>query len=142
MVAQRRITIALALLLTTVTSARQPAVRPAGEVVIRSLAVEALKGNLLGDQAERNVAVYLPPSYKTSPGRRYPTIYLLHGYLSNALEEFSHIRTSTRAFSAELAKNGIAHSFEVYANGNHENRIRERLETRVFRFFSEVLKSP
>jgi S-formylglutathione hydrolase FrmB len=83
MLAQSRLAIALVLLLTTTTIARQPAVRPAGEVVIQSLTIEALKGNLLGDPAERNVAVYLPPTYKTSPTRRYPTVYLLHGYLSN-----------------------------------------------------------
>jgi hypothetical protein len=41
-----------------------------------------------------------------------------------------------------LAKSGIAHTFEVYANGDHSNRIRERLETRVFRFFSDVPQIP
>jgi S-formylglutathione hydrolase FrmB len=65
-------------------------------------------------------------------------IYLDYG----AQEEFSHIRTTTRAFSSELASRGIAHTFEVYPEGNHQNRIRERLETRVFRFFSEVLRFP
>jgi S-formylglutathione hydrolase len=365
-VGTRRLAIALVLLLTTVAAARQPAARPAGEVVIHSIAVDALKNNLLGDPAQRNVAVYLPPTYKTSATRRYPTVYLLHGYLSNlqafgkregipgyqgmqlatlmdgliatgtskemivvvpdgrnayfgsfytnspvtggwedfvarelvrwvdgnfrtiaaaesrgiaghsmggygaimlgmkhpdvfgafyalspccvglegdlgpenqawvaaaqvrtrnqlqprpqspeefytsafialsaafspnpakpelyidlpfepndgrmvpkdaiiaawrskmplylvdeyrqnlerlrgiyldygAREEFSHIRTTTRAFSAELANRGIAHTFEVYPDGNHENTIRERLEARVFRFFSEVLRVP
>jgi len=63
-------------------------------------------------------------------------IYLDYG----ALEQFSHIRVTARAFSGELASRGIAHTFEVYANGDHENRIRERLETRVLRFFSEVLR--
>lgn len=41
----------------------------------------ALEGNLLGDPATRNMFVYLPPSYDTSPGKRYPTVYLLHGYM-------------------------------------------------------------
>lgn len=63
----RRLAIALVLLLTTVAAARQPAARPAGEVVIHSIAVDALKNNLLGDPAQRNVAVYLPPTYKTRP---------------------------------------------------------------------------
>jgi len=39
----------------------------------------SLEGNLLGDAATRDVLVYLPPSYETSPDKRYPTIYLLHG---------------------------------------------------------------
>lgn len=62
-------------------------------------------------------------------------IYLDYG----ALEEFSHIRVTTRAFADELASRGIPHTFEVYAGGDHENKIRERIETRVLRFFSEVL---
>jgi predicted esterase len=40
----------------------------------------ALQGNVLGDPATRPVLVYLPPSYSQEPQRRYPTIYLLHGF--------------------------------------------------------------
>ena len=40
----------------------------------------SLEGNPLGDPATRDVLVYLPPSYETSPDKHYPTIYLLHGY--------------------------------------------------------------
>ena len=40
----------------------------------------SLEGNLSGDSAERTVFVYLPPSYATSPARRYAVVYLLHGY--------------------------------------------------------------
>lgn len=40
----------------------------------------SLEGNLNGDPADRPVFVYLPPSYKTEPNRRYPVVYLLHGY--------------------------------------------------------------
>jgi hypothetical protein len=57
------------------------------------------------------------------------------------LETFSHIRTTTRSFSDELTSRGIAHTFEVYANGDHGSKIRERLERRVLRFFSEVLRA-
>ncbi len=39
----------------------------------------ALKGNLIGDPHEREFAVLLPPSYLTSPERKYPVVYLLHG---------------------------------------------------------------
>lgn len=51
-----------------------------GRVVEVRVAAPSLKGNLLGDPSEQNVAVYLPPSYETSPSRRYPTLYLLHGF--------------------------------------------------------------
>lgn len=40
----------------------------------------ALEGNLIGDPAEREVTVYLPPSYKTNPESRYPVLYMLHGF--------------------------------------------------------------
>jgi S-formylglutathione hydrolase len=41
---------------------------------------KSLEGNLEGDSPDRDVFVYLPPSYVTSPNRRYPVVYLLHGY--------------------------------------------------------------
>jgi S-formylglutathione hydrolase len=44
---------------------------------------KALENNKLGDSADQPVAVYLPASYKTSPAKRYPTLYLLHGFDSN-----------------------------------------------------------
>ncbi|MDR0780631.1 MAG: alpha/beta fold hydrolase [Pseudomonadales bacterium] len=40
----------------------------------------SLEGNLIGDSAERDVFIYLPPSYDSAAGKRYPVIYLLHGY--------------------------------------------------------------
>jgi len=39
----------------------------------------SLKGNLLEDSPHRSVPVYLPPGYGSSPGRRFRTLYLLHG---------------------------------------------------------------
>jgi S-formylglutathione hydrolase len=41
---------------------------------------KALEGNLEGDSPDREVTVYLPPSYAMERNRRYPVIYLLHGY--------------------------------------------------------------
>ena len=41
---------------------------------------KALAGNLIGDSAERDIYVYLPPSYDSASDRRYPVVYLLHGY--------------------------------------------------------------
>jgi len=40
----------------------------------------ALVGNLAGESADRDVFVYLPPSYASDRNRRYPVAYLLHGY--------------------------------------------------------------
>ena len=39
-----------------------------------------LEGNLEGDAVDRDVLVFLPPSYAKSKSRRYPVVYALHGY--------------------------------------------------------------
>lgn len=41
---------------------------------------QSLEGNLSNDPAVRDVAVYLPPSYAAEPERRYPVVYMLHGF--------------------------------------------------------------
>ncbi|MFL6414410.1 MAG: alpha/beta hydrolase [Bryobacteraceae bacterium] len=41
---------------------------------------KALEGNLEGDDVDRSVIVYLPPSYAAQKSRRYPVVYALHGY--------------------------------------------------------------
>ena len=40
----------------------------------------ALEGNLINDPAERDVTVYLPPSYSINPQKHYPVVYMLHGF--------------------------------------------------------------
>ncbi|MBN7813077.1 esterase [Algoriphagus sp. H41] len=40
----------------------------------------ALEGNLIGDPADRDVTVYLPPSYQSHPEKRFPVLYMLHGF--------------------------------------------------------------
>lgn len=44
------------------------------------LHIIALEGNLIGDPADRDVTVYLPPSYASNPDSRYPVLYMLHGF--------------------------------------------------------------
>ena len=45
-----------------------------------TIAAPSLEGNLLGEPTRQPISIYLPPSYDTSPGKRYPVIYLLHGF--------------------------------------------------------------
>jgi S-formylglutathione hydrolase FrmB len=49
----------------------------------------ALEGNLEGDAVDRDVLVFLPPSYARETKRRYPVVYALHGYSIGA-EQWSH----------------------------------------------------
>lgn len=50
---------------------------------------KALEGNLEGDAVERDVFVFLPPSYAKEKHRRYPVVYALHGYSIGA-EQWTH----------------------------------------------------
>lgn len=49
----------------------------------------SLEGNLEGDDVDRAVIVFLPPSYATQQSRRYPVVYALHGYSIGA-EQWTH----------------------------------------------------
>src|SRR4051812_9224501 len=49
----------------------------------------SLEGNLEGDDVDRDVVVFLPPSYATQKSRRYPVVYALHGYSIGA-EQWTH----------------------------------------------------
>src|SRR5687767_5788538 len=48
----------------------------------------SLEGNLLGETASPEVSIYLPPSYSTDRDRRYPVVYMLHGYTNSDLGYF------------------------------------------------------
>ena len=41
---------------------------------------KSLEGNLEVDSPDRAVTIYLPPSYAADQARRFPVVYLLHGY--------------------------------------------------------------
>ena len=49
---------------------------------------KSLEGNLMGETASPEVSIYLPPSYSTDRNRRYPVVYLLHGYTNTDLGYF------------------------------------------------------
>jgi len=46
----------------------------------------ALEGNLEANAVDREVLVYLPPSYAANKNRRYPVVYALHGYSIGAAQ--------------------------------------------------------
>ena len=60
-----------------------PAVVPGAKpVTVEHVKVHgtSLEGNLEGDAADRDLIVFLPPSYQREKSRRYPVVYALHGY--------------------------------------------------------------
>jgi enterochelin esterase-like enzyme len=53
---------------------------------------QALEGNLDGNAPDREVSVYLPPSYKTEKNRRYPVVYMLHGFTDSDAQWFGVVK--------------------------------------------------
>lgn len=45
----------------------------------------SLAGNKLGDPSQEKLEIYLPPGYESSGTKRYPTIYLLHGFSTRSV---------------------------------------------------------
>lgn len=68
-----------------------PIVAGAKPVTVEHIKVHgaSLEGNLEGDAVERDVFVFLPPSYAKEKHRRYPVVYALHGYSIGA-EQWTH----------------------------------------------------
>ncbi|HEV2576045.1 MAG TPA: alpha/beta fold hydrolase [Acidobacteriaceae bacterium] len=69
-----------------------PAVVPGAKpVTVEHIKVHgaSLEGNLEGDAVDRDVFVFLPPSYAKDKHRRYPVVYALHGYSIGA-EQWTH----------------------------------------------------
>src|SRR5688500_17876131 len=67
---------------TQVQTEVPPVVAGAKPVTVEHIKVHgtALEGNLEGNATDRDVIVFLPPSYAREKSRRYPVVYALHGY--------------------------------------------------------------
>lgn len=68
-----------------------PVIPDAKPVTVQHIKVhaESLEGNLEGEPADRDVIVFLPPSYFKQKHRRYPVVYALHGFSIGA-EQWTH----------------------------------------------------
>jgi len=69
-----------------------------GDVRVGFVESEALAGNPLSDPSTRPVAVYLPPGYDAQDSRRYPALYVLHGYTGDAVALLSSRPWETNVF--------------------------------------------
>ena len=72
-----------------------PAVIPdAKPVTVEHIKIHgaSLEGNLEKDAVDRDVLIFLPPSYAKEAGRRYPVVYALHGYSIGAEQWSKEIR--------------------------------------------------
>jgi pimeloyl-ACP methyl ester carboxylesterase len=117
--------ILLLALLSSVTLSQQ-GTAPATTSKLLQLKIQApsLKGNLLGDPTEQPAFVYLPPGYETST-KRYPTLYLLHGFTSNSSVwingQYQGMKLQT--LMDDSIKNGkVREMIVVAANGSNAYR--------------------
>ena len=129
----------------------EPAAAPAPPVVLKGklervkVHGRSLEGNLLKESDSPEVSIYLPPAYLTDRTRRFPVVYLLHGYTGSDLSYFGtnpqrllHV-VADRVFTSGAAKEMIlvmpncmnAYGGCMYANspttGYWENYIADDL---------------
>ena len=116
----------------TMAAAADPAPK-AGTVERVKIQSQALAGNLIGDSPERDVSVYLPPSYSASKSRRYPVIFLLHGF-TDSNEKWFHTPTHwiqlasvlDRALAAPGAREAIVvmpNAFNAFAGSMYSASV-------------------
>jgi enterochelin esterase-like enzyme len=76
------LTAALAVSVTGLLLSKPPTAKGPLKGTVERIKVhgKSLEGNLEGDSPDRDVIVYLPPSYQTNKSQRYPVVYFLHGY--------------------------------------------------------------
>jgi len=90
---------------------------------------KSLEGNLEGDSPERDVLVYLPPSYAKEPNRRYPVVYFLHGYGVGADRYWSMMavpETAEKDIASGAAREMILvhpDAFTVYNGSMYSNSL-------------------
>ena len=102
-----------------------------GKLQIETISSVVLKDNPLGDPRRREVPVYLPPSYGTKRGRRYPVLYFLVGFAGsgrgavnynpwkeNLAERFDRLIAEKKAREAILV---IPDCFTAYGGSQYLN---------------------
>ena len=76
---------------------------------VDTIVAPSLAGNLIGDTNRREVTVYLPPSYARNRAKRYPVVYLLHGFAANHRAFMAGVYTNmnTRLSMDSLIREGL-----------------------------------
>ncbi|MGB4803567.1 MAG: alpha/beta fold hydrolase [Anaerolineae bacterium] len=76
---------------------------------------QALAGNLLGDPTTREFYVLLPSSYATSD-KRYPVVYVLHGYMGHANALLGAFKS---AYQIALSAGDLQEMIFVFSDANN-----------------------
>lgn len=81
-----------------------------GELEKIHVQAKSLANNIIGEPIERDVLVYVPPSYVHNLQQRYPVVYILHGWGGSANAWFSSYGgdpDAQNAMESLLARNEI-----------------------------------
>jgi enterochelin esterase-like enzyme len=114
----------------------------------------ALEGNLEGNSADRDVLVFLPPSYSKESRRRYPVVYALHGYSIGAEQWAGEIRvpqtiegafaSGSREVIVVLPDSKTVHNGSMYSSsattGDFENFVARDLVAYIDRHYRTLPK--
>jgi S-formylglutathione hydrolase len=86
-----------------------------GVTHVDTIVAPSLAGNLIGDTNRREVTVYLPPSYSKNRAKRYPVVYLLHGFAANHRAFMAGVYTNmnTRLSMDSLIREGLVREMIV-----------------------------
>lgn len=76
---------------------------------------EALAKNIIGDTSQRDIYIYLPPSYYEND-KEYPMVYFLHGYGDSA----SDFINSNKGFFKKSFQKGAKEFIVVALDGNNK----------------------
>jgi len=78
---------------------------------------KSLEGNLMGESASPDVSIYLPPGYAADANRRYPVVYLLHGYTGTDLSYFGPTGRQLHVIAERVFRSAAREMILVMPNG-------------------------
>lgn len=87
-----------------------------GTITYIRFVAPSLKDNPAGEHAERRLSIYLPPGYGKSK-KRYPVIYMLHGYEGN---DSTYMDSFGKELDAAIASHRIRPVIMVLPNSDTE----------------------
>ncbi len=85
---------------------------------IDTIPAPSLKQNLYGDPDVRLAGVYLPPGYSANTGKRYPVIYLLHGF-GGGYEPFLRRIAFEKPLDSLIARGALREMIVVTPDANN-----------------------
>lgn len=123
-----------------------------GKIQLETVSSIVLKDNPLGDPRRREIPVYLPPSYGTKRGRRYPVLFFLPGFAGtgrgavrydpwkeNIAERFDRLIAEGEAREAILViPDGFtAYGGSQYLNSSATGRYEDHVVVEVVSFIED-----